>query len=86
VNVPAKSRLTLETSADTPARSRGPGGSLPGPDAGHPLHRTGGRDDDDEDQGAEVPGVEREMEPRWEPQGRTTDLNKAGRPHGESTD
>jgi hypothetical protein len=39
VNVHAKSRLTLETSADTPAGDQGPGGSLPGPDAGHPLHR-----------------------------------------------
>ncbi len=30
------------------------GGSLPGPDAGHLLHGTGGHDN--EDQGAEVPG------------------------------
>jgi len=44
VNVHAKSRLILETSAGTPARDQGPGGSLPGPDAGHPLHRAGGHD------------------------------------------
>jgi len=29
-------------SADTPVRNQGPGGSLPGPDAGHPLHGAGG--------------------------------------------
>jgi hypothetical protein len=44
---------------DTPVRNHGPGRSLPGPDAGHPLHRAGGHDSDDEDQGVEVPGVER---------------------------
>jgi hypothetical protein len=37
----AKSRLTLETSPDTPVRDQGPGGSLPGPDAGHPLQGAG---------------------------------------------
>jgi hypothetical protein len=42
--------------------NQGLGRSLPGPGAGHPLHRAGGHDD--EDQGAEVPGVEREWEPR----------------------
>ena len=51
-NVHVKSRLTPETTAGTPARNRGSGGSLPGPDAGHPLHRAGGHDD--EDQGAQV--------------------------------
>ena len=40
-NVHAKSHLILETSADTPVRKQGPGRSLPGPDAGHPLHATG---------------------------------------------
>jgi hypothetical protein len=69
VNVHAKSRLILETSADTPVRNQGPGNSLPGPDAGHPLHRAGGHDDEDQDD--EVPSVEREWEPRWEPHGRT---------------
>jgi hypothetical protein len=59
VNVHAKSRLILETSAGTPVRDQGPGGSLPGPDAGHPLHRAGGHDD--EDQGDEMPGVEPRM-------------------------
>jgi hypothetical protein len=31
--------VTLDpgASADTPVRGQGPGGSLPGPDAGHPL-------------------------------------------------
>jgi len=38
VNVHAKSCLILETSAGTPVRDQGPGGSQPGPDAGHPLH------------------------------------------------
>ena len=42
VNGHAKSRLTLETSADTPLRNQGPGRSLPGPDAGHPLQGAGG--------------------------------------------
>ena len=42
MNVHAKSRLTLETSADTPVRNQGPGRSLPGPDAGHPLQGAGG--------------------------------------------
>ena len=43
VNGHAKSlRLTLAASADTPVRNQGPGGSLPGPDAGHPLHGAGG--------------------------------------------
>ena len=34
---------TLDTgaSADTPVRNQGPGRSLPGPDAGHPLHGAG---------------------------------------------
>jgi hypothetical protein len=40
----AKSRLTLEPNADTPVRRQGPGGSLPGLDAGHPLHDTGGHE------------------------------------------
>jgi hypothetical protein len=31
--------LDPETTADTPARNQGPGRSLPGPDAGHPLQR-----------------------------------------------
>jgi hypothetical protein len=43
-NVHAKSHLILETSADTPVRKQGPGRSLPGPDAGHPLHATGGHE------------------------------------------
>jgi hypothetical protein len=34
----AKSRLILETFADTPVGNQGSGRSLPGPDAGHPLH------------------------------------------------
>jgi len=38
VNVHATSRLTPETAADTPVRSHRAGASLPGPDAGHPLH------------------------------------------------
>ena len=42
VTVHAKSRLTLETTADTPLRNQGPGRSLPGPDAGHPLQGVGG--------------------------------------------
>ena len=42
MNVHAKSCLIPETSADTPARNQGPGGSLPGPDAGHPLYGAGG--------------------------------------------
>jgi hypothetical protein len=41
VNVHAKSCLIPETSTDTPVRKQGPGGSLPGPDAGHPLHGAG---------------------------------------------
>jgi hypothetical protein len=43
VNVHAKSRLIPETSTDTPVRRQGPGRSLPGPDAGHPLHSAGGQ-------------------------------------------
>ena len=39
-DVHAKSRLTPETTADTPVRNQGPGGSLPGPGAGHPLQGT----------------------------------------------
>ncbi len=42
VNGHARSRLTLETSAGTPAINQGTGGSLPGPDTGHPLHSAGG--------------------------------------------
>ncbi len=38
----AKSRLIPETSAGTPVRNQGPGRSLPGPDAGHPLQPAGG--------------------------------------------
>jgi len=38
VNGHAKSRLTPEPLTGTPARRQGPGRSLPGPDAGHPLH------------------------------------------------
>jgi len=41
-DVHAKSRLILETSANTPVRRQGPGRSLPGPDAGHSLHRAAG--------------------------------------------
>jgi hypothetical protein len=41
VNVHAKSLLALELSADTPARNQGPGLSLPGPEAGHPLQGAG---------------------------------------------
>jgi hypothetical protein len=37
--VHAMSRLTLEP--DTPVRRQGPGRSLPGPDASHPLHSAG---------------------------------------------
>ena len=37
----ATSRLTPETTADTPARNHRAGESLPGPDAGHPLHVAG---------------------------------------------
>jgi len=37
VGVHAKSCMTLELSTDTPVRNQGPGRSLPGPDAGHPL-------------------------------------------------
>jgi hypothetical protein len=35
--------VTLDpgASADTPVRNQGPGGSLPGPDAGHPLQGAG---------------------------------------------
>ena len=51
-NVHVKSRLTPETTAGTPARNRGSGGSLPGPHAGHPLRGAAGHDD--EDQGAQV--------------------------------
>ena len=49
-------------STDTPARDQGPGGSLPGPDAGHPLHSAGGHHGDDEDQGATAPSAGREWE------------------------
>ena len=35
-NAHARSRLTLETTADTRARNQGPGRRLPGPDADHP--------------------------------------------------
>jgi hypothetical protein len=45
VNVHAKSRLIPETQWDTPVRNQGPGQSLPGPDAGHPLHGAGGHED-----------------------------------------
>jgi hypothetical protein len=62
--------LAPGNSAGTPARDQGSGGSLPGPDAGHPLHRADSHDGDDEDQGAE-----REWEPRREPRGRTTSLS-----------
>src|SRR5690349_17207126 len=41
VNAHAKSSLTLETTADTPVRNRGPGRSLPEPVAGHPLQAAG---------------------------------------------
>ena len=40
-NVHAKSRLTLQTTADPPVRNQGSGRSLPGPDAGHPLQGSG---------------------------------------------
>jgi hypothetical protein len=59
VDGPAKSRLTLETSTATPARDQGPGGSLPGPDAGHPLHSAGSHHGNDEAQAAKVPGIAR---------------------------
>jgi hypothetical protein len=59
VNVHAKSRLILATSTATPVRDQGPGGSLPGPDAGHPLYCAGGHDGDDEDQDVEVLGADR---------------------------
>ena len=45
MNVHAKSRLTPETSADTPVRNQGPGRSLPGPGRGPSparSHRRGG--------------------------------------------
>ena len=37
-------KVTLDpvATADTPVRNQGPGRSLPGPDAGHPLQRAGG--------------------------------------------
>jgi len=41
VDVHAKLCLPLELSADTPVRNQGPGRSLPGPDAGHPLQGAG---------------------------------------------
>ena len=41
VNVHVKSCLILETTAGTPVSNQGPGRSLPGPDAGHPLHGAG---------------------------------------------
>jgi hypothetical protein len=34
--------LSAGASAPPPASNQGPGGSLPGPDAGHPLHGAGG--------------------------------------------
>jgi hypothetical protein len=34
--------LSVGASAPPPVRDQGPGGSLPGPDAGHPLHGAGG--------------------------------------------
>ena len=71
-DVHTKSRLTLEPNADTPVRDQGPGQSLPGPDAGHPLQGAGSHRGDDEDQDAAVPGIKREWEPRWEPRIRTT--------------
>jgi hypothetical protein len=40
-NVHAKSHLIPETSTGTPVERQGPGSSLPGPDAGHPLHSAG---------------------------------------------
>jgi hypothetical protein len=57
--------VTLDpgVSADTRARDPGPGGSLPLPDAGYPLHRGGGHDGGDEDQGAER---------EWKPRKQTT--------------
>ena len=64
--------LDTGASTDTPARDQGPGGSLPGLDAGHPLHSVGGHHSDDEDQGATVPSAGREWEPHWEPRRRTT--------------
>ena len=76
--------VAIDTGASTgtPVRNQGSGGSLPGPDAGHPLHGTGAHDD--EDRGAEVPGVEREWEPRWEPRNeRLPDcLDVPGQPTG----
>jgi hypothetical protein len=39
VNVHAR---PWSVSADTPVRDQGPGGSLPGPDAGHPLQGADG--------------------------------------------
>jgi len=42
VNVHAKSRLTLETTADTPVRTKGQAGACPEPDASHPLQGAGG--------------------------------------------
>lgn len=54
------------------SEDKGQAGACPDPAAGHPLHRMGRHDGDDEDLGAEVPGVEREWELRSEPQGRTT--------------
>ena len=44
VNVHAKSRLTLEPLRTLRSEDQGPGGSLPGPDAGHPLHGAGSHD------------------------------------------
>ena len=37
-------KVTLDpgASTDTPVRVQGRGGSLPGPDAGHPMHSAGG--------------------------------------------
>jgi hypothetical protein len=36
--------LSVGASAPPPVRDQGPGRSLPGPDAGHPLQAAGGRD------------------------------------------
>ena len=59
MNAHAKSRLILEPQWALRSKTKGQASSLPGPDAGHPLHRAGGHDD--EDQGDEMPGVEPRM-------------------------
>ena len=64
--------LSVGASAPPPARYQRPGASLPGPDAGHPLHGAGRHHGDDEDQGAKAPGAGREWEPCWKPRQRTT--------------